>query len=224
MKKICINFFKSQPSYIHNNLSTFVYYNSNCMNFLAHLYLSGDNEETIIGNFIADHVKGNRINKYSEGIIAGIKLHREIDAFTDNHPMFLSSKTRLQEKYKRYSGVIVDMFYDHFLSANWQDYIDEDITLFTNRMYKIVIKRFLILPPKTKIILPFMAKSNWLVAYGTFHGIDKALKGMSGRTAFDSGMENAILDLKQDYDKYRKEFQEFFPDITRFSKNRRREQ
>ena len=68
-----------------------------------------------------------------------------------------------------------------------------------------------------------MAKSNWLVAYGTFQGIDKALKGMSGRTAFDSGMENAILDLKQDYDKYRKEFQEFFPDITRFSKKRRRE-
>jgi acyl carrier protein phosphodiesterase len=191
------------------------------MNFLAHLYLSGENEETILGNFIADHVKGKRINRYSPGIIAGIKLHREIDAFTDSHPAFLSSKSRLQKKYRKYSGVIVDMFYDHFLSANWRDYSDEDITAFTNRMYKIAMKRYLILPPKTKRLLPFMAKSNWLVGYGTFEGIDRALKGMSGRTPFNSGMENATIDLKKDYDKYKGEFQEFFPEIIRFSEARR---
>jgi len=193
------------------------------MNFLAHLYLSGENEETILGNFIADHVKGKRINKYSAGIIAGIKLHREIDAFTDKHPIFLLSKTRLQPKYKKYAGVIVDMFYDHFLSANWKDYSNEDITAFTNRMYKIAIKRYFILPPKTKRILPFMAKSNWLVGYGTFEGIDRALKGMSGRTLFNSGMENATADLKNDYDKYKTEFQAFFPEIIRYSEKRRRE-
>ena len=191
------------------------------MNYLAHLYLSGDKEETILGNFIADHVKGNRINKYSPGIVAGIKLHREIDSFTDSHPVFLSSKLRLQKRYRKYSGVIVDMFYDHFLSANWQDYSDEDINTFTNRMYKIAIKRYLILPPKTKRLLPFMAKSNWLVGYGTFEGIDRALKAMSGRTPFDSGMENATIDLKKDYDKYLAEFQEFFPEIVKFSEEKR---
>lgn len=193
------------------------------MNFLAHLYLSGENEETIIGNFIADHVKGNRINRYSPGIVAGIKLHREIDSFTDKHPVFLSSKQRLQEKYRKYSGVIVDMFYDHFLSANWRDYSGEDINTFTNRMYKIAIKRYFILPPKTKRILPFMAKSNWLVGYGSIEGIDRALKGMSGRTPFDSGMENATVDLKKDYDKYLTEFREFFPEVIRFSEEKRQE-
>ncbi len=193
------------------------------MNFLAHLYLSGENEETILGNFIADHVKGKRINKYSAGIIAGIKLHREIDAFTDKHPIFLSSKNRLQKIYRKYSGVIVDMFYDHFLSANWNDYSDEDIISFTTRMYKIAIKHYFILPPKTKRLLPFMAKSNWLAGYGTFEGIDRALKGMSGRTPFNSGMENATIDLKKDYDKYKTEFQTFFPEIIRYSEKRRSE-
>ncbi len=193
------------------------------MNFLAHVYLSGENEETIIGNFIADHVKGNRINRYSPGIIAGIQLHREIDTFTDSHPIFLASKARLQKKYKKYSGVIVDMFYDHFLSANWPDYSEEDITSFTNRIYRIAIKRYFILPPKTKRLLPFMARSNWLAGYGTLEGIDRALTGMSGRTPFKSGMENAAGDLKRDYSLYKTEFQQFFPEVIRFSDERRRD-
>ncbi|OQX78612.1 MAG: ACP phosphodiesterase [Bacteroidetes bacterium 4484_249] len=187
------------------------------MNFLAHLFLSGDNEEIIVGNFIADHVKGNGINRFNTAIKNGIYFHREIDAFTDNHSLFIQSKNRLALKYRKYSGVIVDMFYDHFLSANWTDYSNEPLEAFTKRMYKIVLKRLLILPSKTRRILPFMAKDNWLMAYGTTEGIDRALSGMAKRTPFESGMENAVNDLIKDYELYKNEFQKFFPDITIFS-------
>ena len=186
------------------------------MNFLAHLYLSGDNEDIITGNFIADHVKGNGINKFSEPIRKGILLHREIDQFTDSHPQFILSKNRLAPNYRKYAGVIVDMYYDHFLSAFWQDYSDEPIAKFTRRMYKILLKRFLILPPKTKRILPFMAKDNWLVGYGKPEGLGRALSGMAYRTPFDSGMENAVNDLLNDYVVYKKEFESFFPEIIEF--------
>ena len=176
------------------------------MNFLAHLFLSGEDEEIIVGNFIADHVKGNSINKFSAGIKNGIYFHREIDAFTDNHPIFIQSKNRLAENYRKYAGVIVDMFYDHFLSANWNVYSDENIEVFTKRMYKILFKKYLTLPPKTRRILPFMAKDNWLVGYGRLEGLNSALKGMARRTSFESGMENAVEDLKMNYIIYKNEF------------------
>ncbi len=192
------------------------------MNFLAHLYLSGEDEEIITGNFIADHVKGRVFEKFNPGIQAGILLHREIDAFTDAHPLWIQSKNRLAKKYRKYAGVITDMFYDHFLSANWSDYSDESLDHFTSRMYRVVMKRYMQLPPKTKRILPFMAKDNWLKSYGTFEGLDRALNGMARRTPFESGMESAIGELKTHYDQYRKEFRLFFPELVRYTESRRK--
>ncbi|MEZ5197849.1 MAG: ACP phosphodiesterase [Bacteroidales bacterium] len=191
------------------------------MNFLAHLYLSGNDEEIITGNFIADHVKGNKIGVFSKGIQDGIRLHRRIDQYTDAHPVFLQSKSRLAGNYRLYAGVIVDMYYDHFLSANWHQYSHEPIERFTMRMYKILLRKYFILPPKTKGILPFMAKDNWLVGYGKLEGLKRALTGMSRRTPFDSRMENAVIDLRIDYDLYKNEFENFFPEIVLFSENER---
>jgi acyl carrier protein phosphodiesterase len=188
------------------------------MNFLAHLYLSGENEEIIVGNFIADHVKGKAFNNFKDEIKMGIHLHRAIDAFTDSHPIFIQSKNRLAPNYRKYAGVIADMFYDHFLSAYWKDYSIEKIESFTSRMYRIVMKRFFILPMKTQRILPFMAKDNWLKAYGTPEGLSRALSGMAKRTPFESGMENAISDLKKDYDLYKLEFESFFPQVIVYSR------
>lgn len=192
------------------------------MNFLAHLYLSGDDEEIIIGNFIADHVKGKAIESYPEGIRDGIYLHREIDMFTDSHPVFIQTRTRLSSNYRKYSGVVADMFYDHFLSADWDSYSSENIDSFTGRMYRLIMKRFLILPAKTKYLIPFMAKDNWLKAYGTFEGLDRALKGMAKRTPFESGMGNAIHDLRKDYLLYQEEFNTFFPEIISFTNKLRK--
>ena len=187
------------------------------MNFLGHLYLSGDNEDIITGNFIADHVKGNGIHKYNNTIRDGIYLHREIDKFTDSHPQFILSKNRLVPNYRKYAGVIVDMYYDHFLSAFWKKYSNESIEKFTRRMYKILLKRFLILPPKTKRILPFMAKDNWLIGYGKPEGLRRALSGMAYRTPFDSGMEKAVNDLHENYHLFKQEFETFFPEIIDYT-------
>jgi acyl carrier protein phosphodiesterase len=190
------------------------------MNYLAHVFLSGDNEDVLIGNFIADHVKGKAILDFSDNIRAGIVLHREIDRFTDSHPQFLKSKKRLANNYRKYSGVIVDMFYDHFLAANWSDYTDESLEKFTQRVYRALMKKYLILPRKTKYILPFMAKSNWLMNYGSFEGLHRALSGMAKRTPYESGMEKATEDLKKDYGLYKGEFYAFFPEVISFSKKR----
>ncbi len=189
------------------------------MNFLAHLYLSPDNEDILLGNFIADAVKGKKFDNYKQDVKNGIILHRKIDKYTDTHPVFKKSSKRLNGKYRKYSGVIVDIFYDHFLAANWHNYSDVKIEEFVSKAYGILIKNILILPKKSKRILPFMITQNWLVNYANFKGLQRVFNGMSRRTPFNSGMENAVNDLKKDYELYEKEFSEFFPEIIEYVKN-----
>lgn len=183
------------------------------MNFLAHAYLSGNDENIIVGNFIADHVKGKAVDQYSDQIKTGIKLHRRIDAFTDAHPVVRKSIARLKGDYGRFSGVIIDMFYDHFLAKYWSDYSNLPIRKFTLGIYKVMMKHFMILPPKTKRILPFMMADDWLSGYAQLEGLNLALTGMSRRTNFNSGMEHATLALRQDYALYKIEFEAFFAEL-----------
>lgn len=184
------------------------------MNFLAHLYLSGKEEDVIIGNFVADAIKGNSLHIFPEGMERGIRLHREIDHFTDHHPVVLASKNRLSPKYRMYSGVIVDMYYDHFLAKYWAEYSQDDLAQFVARAYFLMIRRFHLLPARSKRILPFMITQNWLVGYRDLISLQRVFNGMSRRTVHPSGMENAITDLKANYDMYENEFRSFFPDIT----------
>jgi acyl carrier protein phosphodiesterase len=183
------------------------------MNFLAHLFLSGKEEDVIIGNFVADAVKGNFQNKFPEGMERGIRLHREIDNFTDQHPVFRESKARLSPKYRMYSGVIVDLYYDHFLAKYWKEYSEEKLEELVSRTYFLLVRKFHLLPSRSRKMLPFMITQNWLVGYRDLVMLQKVFNGMSRRTNHNSGMENAISDLEADYSLYENEFRRFFPEI-----------
>src|SRR4051812_25235509 len=128
------------------------------MNFLAHAYLSGDSEELLIGNFIADAVKGSAINNYSGDIKNGILLHRSIDTFTDQHPVVHQSIVRLRPSYHKYAGVLVDIFYDHFLAKNWKDYSSVELNKFVSHVYRVMQDNFSQLPHRSQELLPYMIK------------------------------------------------------------------
>jgi len=184
-----------------------------CMNFLAHLYLSGDDEEWRLGGFIADAVKGEKILSYSQGIQKGIILHRKVDYFTDTHPLFKQSVERLKPRYKRYSGVITDMFYDHFLSVYWENFSKTDLSIFAKTFYIELVKNYLILPVKSRIAVPFLVYHNWLLTYSNLEDLKKRFEGMSRRTSFISGMETAVEELEKNYKWYENEFFEVFNDV-----------
>lgn len=188
------------------------------MNFLAHAYLSGDSESLLIGNFIADAVKGSAINTFSEEIKRGIILHRHIDAFTDTHPVVHTSILRLRPKYHKYSGVLVDIFYDHFLARNWKNYSSVELKTFAENVYSVMQINFELLPPHSKELLPYMIKYDWLTNYARLEGIQNVLNGMASRTSFVSHMEEAITELKQDYTLFENEFKIFFPELVQSSK------
>ena len=182
------------------------------MNFLAHIYLSGVNEKIMVGNFIGDFVKGrNLAAQFEPDIVKGIEIHRAIDAFTDTHPVVSLSKKRLRSKYRHYAPVIVDVFYDHFLAKNWDQYHSEFLPDFADRTYKTIERFHNILPDDVQYMLPYMIKGNWLVNYAKLEGIERALTGMSRRTTHVSHMEESVNDLRENYDWFKDEFTEFFP-------------
>lgn len=189
------------------------------MNFLAHIYLSGKDENLLLGNFIADMVKGRQIEKYSPEVVKGIRLHRKIDEFTDSHPYVARSKDRIREKYRHYSGVVVDMYYDHFLAINWKDYSDEQLETFVENAYNVLLRNYIMLPSRAKFILPIMIGSNWLVNYADLKSLQRHMEGIARRTSFHSGMEDAVTDLKIHYDEFRQDFADFFPELVSFSIN-----
>jgi len=190
------------------------------MNFLSHLYLAGDSEGLIVGNFIADSVKGSDYKNYSESIQQGIILHRAIDTFTDSHEIVEQSKQRLREKYKKYAGVIVDIYYDHFLAVNWKDYSQEELSTFTQNIYKLILKNKDVLPPKSEMFTEYMLRYNILENYSKLEGIERVLLGMSKRASFISNMEHSIRDLEEHFDAFEHEFKLFFPELERFVRSK----
>ncbi len=188
------------------------------MNFLSHLYLAGNSEGLILGNYIADSVKGSEINNFSKEIQQGILLHRKIDNFTDSHLMVERSKQRLREKYKKYAGVIVDIYYDHYLAVNWNNYSYIELETFVNNIYFIINSNLNILPVKSAMFTRYMLQHNILIGYSKLEGIEKVLKGMARRTTFNSNMEYAIEDLKEHFNLFENEFKMFFPELQSYVK------
>jgi acyl carrier protein phosphodiesterase len=193
------------------------------MNFLAHIYLSGDNELITIGNFVGDGVRGNKYKLYPKEIQIGIQLHREIDTFTDAHPIFRQCTKRLHKVYGHYSGVIVDIFFDHFLAKNWKQYSEVPLADYIDDFYKSLNRNFDSLPPRFKTLTPVMIEGNWLLSYATIDGIQLVLNGMNRRTKGLSKMNEATKELRKFYDDFEKDFTEFFSELITFSTKKRLE-
>ena len=193
------------------------------MNFLAHIYLSGEDEGITIGNFIADGIKGKQYKKYPLQIQKGILLHRGIDSFTDQHPTVRKSTKRLHENYGHYSGVIVDILYDHFLAKNWKNYHSQPLDEYVGEFYEMLRKYFEILPTRIQRMMPYMIADNWLLSYATVEGISNILTQMNRRTKERSKMNLAVIELEQYYTEFETEFTCFFEELKTFSKNKIKE-
>lgn len=186
------------------------------MNFLAHLYLSGNNEQLMIGNFIADHIKGNHFKNYSKTIQQGIFLHRAIDTFTDTHQIVRKSKRRLHERYRHYDGVIIDIFYDYFLAKNWASYSAIPLETYTKSIYNLFDDIAYTLPKKSQDFITYMIQYDILYNYQFTEGIERVLKGMNNRTKGKSQMDLAIQDLMTLQSEFEEDFTLFFADLKAF--------
>ncbi len=187
------------------------------MNFLAHIFLSGNSTEVLIGNFIGDFVKGKKYQDYPEKVSQGILLHRRIDSFTDRHPIAKHSAKLLRPDFGKYSAVLVDIFYDHFLAINFQHYSAVSLEDFSKEFYNILLTNQSMLPKKVQEFLPNMIENNWLARYANLNGIERTLLSLDRRTAYHTNLQGALLNLQEDYEKFQEDFEEFFPLVQDFA-------
>ncbi len=185
------------------------------MNFLAHLFLTKDySEEVSIGNFIADAVKGLKaLSNYPEYIQKGIRIHREIDSFTDTHPLFKKGTKRLHSNYGKFAGIIMDIFYDHILALNWDLYAVVSLEDFAHSRYSLIKSHWIHLPSRTQYWYHYMYQNNLLVTYADETVIELVLQRMDKRLGSISGMGHAMLELRTYKDEYTEEFRTVFQEI-----------
>lgn len=193
------------------------------MNYLAHAYLSFGQDEVLVGNFIGDFVKGKMMATYPEDVQNGIKLHREIDRYTDTHPLVRAGQSYLRPKYRLYSAVITDIYFDYFLAKNWDRYSDIPLEQFVSNTFRILNHHRKLFPDRFMSMFHWMEKDNWLLHYQKIEGIRKTLSGMSRRTKFNSKMETAHLDLIEREQEFQVIFFAFFADLEMFAKNKLQE-
>ena len=189
------------------------------MNVLAHIYLSGDSDEIIIGNYIADFIRGKEYLNYPDQIRRGIIIHRHIDAFTDRHPVVHRSKLLFTKKYHKYAGVITDILYDHFLTKTWNLFSRKPIESVSYNFYMAMVNNFEVLPDNVKQMISSFIINDWIESYQTVNGIRKVLKTMSKTTKLPDETRFAIRELKRNYNSLEDDFLEFFPQLIEYVEN-----
>ena len=187
------------------------------MNILAHAYLSDRQPGLVIGNFIGDFIKGDPErprHQLAPGEVAGVRLHRAIDTFTDAHPAVAAVRELLYPRCHKYAGAAVDIFFDHFLALNFQELTGEKLAEFVPDFYQILTENTTRLPPAAARMAEYMIRQDWLTNYQFAEGIDRSLKGVSRRTAYPSGLDTAIVDFTAYYDQIGRHFSSFWPALV----------
>jgi acyl carrier protein phosphodiesterase len=186
------------------------------VNYLVHLYLSGDSEEIKLGNFIGDFVKGNRHQHFPEKVAYSIILHRSIDSFTDQHTAVKECIKLLRPGYGKYAGIVTDVFFDHFLASNWSDYSVYSLRHFAKNAHAIFLSNFGLLPFRVKQFLPFLIQHKRLESYSNRENLFHVFEIMSRRTSLPANSEWAMQILIQEYEQFETLFRSFFPEMIEY--------
>ncbi len=181
------------------------------MNYLAHLFLSGGDEGLLTGNFIGDFVKGGQLQNYPPAVQQGIHLHRRIDEFTDHHALVHASKQFFVPAFDKYSGVLVDVFYDHILARHFQHFSPVSLKEFAFSCYDLLEKNRVWMPEKASLFYNYMLKHNLLETYADIAIIEKVLQGLTHRIHDRFELSRAVSLYKANAQVLQEQFMEFFP-------------
>ena len=188
------------------------------MNYLAHLFLSGTDPEIIYGNLLEDFMNGRvdhpRNNHLSERVKDGVRLHRYIDTFTDNHPLVKEAKNVFSGELGRYASVAIDVVFDHFLIKNWATFASEEFELFRLRIYGALSSYNQKMPQKLQRVVDSMIEHDWLKGYAFHDGLEKAFLNLNSRISDGPDMTRAIDVMNANYDFIDCRFVPFFSEIS----------
>jgi len=186
------------------------------MNYLAHLYLSQKISQSLVGNLLGDFIKKSETYQFSDEIQWGIKLHQKIDIYTDTHPVVQLSKRLIQPERRRFSGILIDVFFDHFLSINWKLYSEIDLRDFADFVYNTLSQNKEILPEFVNAQFEKIIDLDILCSYQEIDGVGSALARISSKITRSNNLKDGIQDLTKNYQEIQENFLIFFPDLISF--------
>ena len=172
-----------------------------------------DSPASMLGNFLADFVKGSVEGRFPREVIEGIRHHRRADHFTDAHEVFGASRRLVSTPRRRYAGVIIDVVYDHFLATSWDQYCSQGLDEFVGRVYENLGGHDVAMPHPVPIVIEKMVREDWLRSYRTVEGIDRTFQRISRRLRWENPLDTAIEELEQNYDLLQDHFHSFFPEV-----------
>ena len=184
------------------------------MNWLAHLQLSEPTPEALIGGLLPDLVRGPELQDASPVFQPGIREHRLIDSFTDRHPVFTRSKQRIDGSMRRFSGIIIDVFYDHFLTSRWHEYSPRPLAAFLAEFHPLIDEFWEHIPVSARPHLARMRDAGWLQSYGTIQGVATALARTGRRLKRPVDLGQATDDLDRHYEAFSEDFGNFYPALA----------
>lgn len=187
------------------------------MNYLAHLHLGGQRPGQLLGSLYGDFVKGRLQGQFDPEIEAAIALHRQIDVFTDRHPLVDASLARFSTTRRRYAGIVLDVFFDHCLARDWTLYADRPLGQFTTDVYRVLSSERQ-LPERLAKIAPHMVANDWLGSYQEFEVLDQVLRGISRRLSKPEELAGAMQELRRLYEPLSDDFRLFYPQLQAFSR------
>ena len=189
------------------------------MNYLAHAYLSFGYPDILVGNMISDFIKGKKQFDYPKDIQKGIRLHRAIDAFTDQHPATKAAKQYLKPAVGAYAGAFIDVVYDHFLALDNNELTETGWKEFTATVYGKLTSRQAILPEKFARMLPYMTGQDWLYNYRFTWGIENSFNGVARRAVYLVDATDVFTLFMNNYPVLESHYREFFPDVKSFARS-----
>jgi acyl carrier protein phosphodiesterase len=187
------------------------------LNWLAHVFLSEPDVEFRLGNLLADIVRGEELRRMSVGFQRGAQKHKQIDAFTDSHPLVKRSRARIGPEFRRFSGVLVDVFYDHLLATHWNAYSPIVLDAFTAKFYADIEASSIELPSSARVTLDRIIRHDLLGAYRRIEGVERSLRRvsayLSSRWQREFALERGVADLIAQRAGFDEDFAEFFPQL-----------
>ncbi len=188
-------------------------YTAYSMNYLAHMLCSNDTPNSMLGNLLADFVKGDVEGRFPHEVAEGIRNHRRVDSFTDSHEVFAASRRLVSGSRRRYAGIIIDVAYDHFLATNWDRYSSTTLDEFAARVYENLGRHRVAVPYPVPLVIEKMTREDWLRSYRSVDSIDQTFRRISRRLRHENPLGTAIEELEQNYEVLQEHFRSFFPQV-----------
>lgn len=192
------------------------------MNYLAHIFLARQSGPAMVGAMLGDFVKADFSGKYPREVEREITLHRNIDSYTDSHPVVKSAVQLFGDGRRRYAGIVLDVYYDHLLTRHWDAFSDVPRKELIARFYQALAEHEALLPERLRDIAPRIIAQDWLSAYEDIEGVDMTVARISQRLSRNGHLlREGLADLREHRAAIDQGFDLFFPELVQFSRERR---